>query len=80
MCQTIDAIRYYESIAITQPMGSYTRLDGPGKEGSPFAVGEKEGMPQHGGGPGPMSADPIEQLRQEQEQCRGRSVDYITKK
>ena len=31
LCQTIDAIRYYESIAITQPMGSYSRTDGPGK-------------------------------------------------
>lgn len=79
LCQTIDAIRYYESIAITQPMGSYSREDG-GREGSPFAVGGKEGTPQHGGGPGPMSSDPIEQLRQEQEQCRGRDVGHITKK
>ena len=76
LCQTIDAIRYFESIAITQPMGSYSRTDGPGKEGSPFAVG---GTPQQVGGPGPMPTDPIEQLRQEQEQCRGRSVDGITK-
>ena len=73
LCQTIDAIRYYESIAITQPMGSYSRLDGPGREGSPFAVGGA-------GGPMPMSQDPMEQLRQEQEQCRGHSVDHITKK
>ena len=75
LCQTIDAIRYFESIAITQPMGSYTREDGPGREGSPFAVGGGE-MP---GGP-MMPQDPIEQLRQEQEQCRGRSVDGITKR
>ena len=80
LCQTIDAIRYYESIAITQPMGSYSRTDGPGREGSPFAVGGREGTPQHGGGPAPMASDPIVQLRQEQEQCRGRSVDHITKR
>ncbi len=80
LCQLIDAIRYYESIAITQPMGSYTRVDGHGREGSPFAVGKIEGTPQHGGGPPSISSDPIEQLRQEQEQCRGRSVDHITKK
>ncbi len=79
LCQTIDAIRYYESIAITQPMGSYTREEG-GREGSPFAVGGKEGTPQHGGGPGPMSQDPMDQLRQEQEQCRGRDVGHITKR
>lgn len=74
LCQTIDAIRYYESIAITQPMGSYTRTDLPGGPG-------KGGTPQHGG-PGPMGmpSDPMELLRQEQEQCRGRSVDNITKK
>ena len=78
LCQTIDAIRYYESVAITQPMGSYTREDGNGREGSPFAVGARDGTPQHGGGPGPMSSDPIEQLRQEQAQCRGRDVGYIT--
>lgn len=79
LCQTIDAIRYYESIAITQPMGSYSREDGSGREGSPFAVGG--GTPQHGG-PGPMGmpADPMEQLRQEQAQCRGRDVGGITKK
>lgn len=78
LCQTIDAIRYYESIAITQPMGSYSRTDGPGREGSPFAVG---GTPQHGG-PNPMGmpSDPMAQLRQEQEQCRGRDVGHITKK
>lgn len=78
LCQTIDAIRYYESIAITQPMGSYSRTEGPGKEGSPFTVG---GTPQHGG-PGPMDmpSDPMAQLRQEQEQCRGRDVGGITKK
>ena len=72
LCQTIDAIRYYESIAITQPMGSYTRTDGPGMGGTP----------QHGGGDGPMGMpeDPMEQLRQEQEQCRGRDVGHITKK
>ena len=71
LCQTIDAIRYYESIAITQPMGSYTRTDGPGMGGTP----------QHGGGDGPrMPEDPMEQLRQEQEQCRGRDVGGITKK
>lgn len=74
LCQTIDAIRYYESIAITQPMGSYTRTDMPGGPGH-------GGTPQHGG-PGPMGmpSDPMEMLRQEQEQCRGRSVDDITKK
>lgn len=83
LCQLIDAIRYYESFAITQPMGSFTREDGMGKEGSPFAVGRKKQM---GGGmagdPGPMGmpSDPILQLRQEQAQCRGRSVDHITKK
>ena len=80
LCQTIDAIRYFESIAITQPMGSYTREDGMGREGSPFAVEGKEGTPQHGGGPGPMDMDPIAQLRQEQEQCRGRDVGHITKR
>ena len=79
LCQTIDAIRYYESIAITQPMGSYTREDGQGREGSPFAVGGKAGTPQHGG-PAPMSSDPIEQLRQEQAQCRGRDVGHITRR
>lgn len=26
-----------------------------------------------------MPSDPMEQLRQEQAQCRGRSVDHITK-
>lgn len=71
LCQTIDAIRYYESIAITQPMGSYTRIDSPGMGGTP----------QHGGGDGPrMPEDPMEQLRQEQAQCRGRDVGGITKK
>ena len=59
-------------------MGSYTREDGNGREGSPFAVGARDGTHQHGGGPGPMSSDPIEQLRQEQAQCRGRDVGYIT--
>ena len=73
LCQTIDAIRYYESIAITQPMGSFTRTDMPG---GPM----KDGTPQHGGGGPMMPSDPMEQLRQEQEQCRGRSVDHITKK
>ena len=73
LCQTIDAIRYYESIAITQPMGSFTRNDMPG---GPM----KDGTPQHGGGGPVMPSDPMEQLRQEQEQCRGRSVDHITKK
>lgn len=73
LCQTIDAIRYYESIAITQPMGSFTRNDMPGGPA-------KDGTPQHGGGPMAMPSDPMEQLRQEQEQCRGRSVDHITKK
>ena len=73
LCQTIDAIRYYESIAITQPMGSFTRNDMPG---GPM----KDGTPQHGGGGPIMPSDPMEQLRQEQEQCRGRSVDHITKK
>lgn len=46
LCQTIDAIRYYESIAITQPMGSYTRTEGP-----------MGGTPQHGGG-GPTRRNP----------------------
>ncbi len=73
LCQTIDAIRYYESIAITQPMGSFTRTDMPGGP-------RKDGTPQHGGGGPMMPSDPMEQLRQEQEQCRGRSVDHITKK
>ena len=73
LCQTIDAIRYYESIAITQPLGSFTRNDMPG---GPM----KDGTPQHGGGGPIMPSDPMEQLRQEQEQCRGRSVDHITKK
>ena len=59
LCQTIDAIRYYESIAITQPMGSYTRTDMPG--------------------PMKMTNDPMEFLRDEQMQCRGHSVDNITK-
>lgn len=72
LCQTIDAIRYYESIAITQPMGSFTRNDMPGGP-------RKDGTPQHGGGGPIMPSDPMEQLRQEQEQCRGRSVDHITK-
>lgn len=70
LCQTIDAIRYYESFAITQPMGSYTRTDGPGMSGTP----------QHGGGDGPrIPDDPMAQLRQEQAQCRGRDVGGITK-
>ena len=73
LCQTIDAIRYYESIAITQPMGSFTRDDMPGGP-------RKDGTPQHGGGGPVMPSDPMELLRQEQEQCRGRSVDNITKK
>ena len=33
LCQLIDAIRYYESVAITMPFGSYTRegpMPGPG--------------------------------------------------
>lgn len=72
LCQTIDAIRYYESIAITQPMGSFTRNDMPGGP-------RKDGTPQHGGGGPIMPSDPMEQLRQEQAQCRGRSVDHITK-
>ena len=72
LCQTIDASRYYESIAITQPMGSFTRNDMPGGP-------RKDGTPQHGGGGPIMPSDPMEQLRQEQAQCRGRSVDHITK-
>lgn len=72
LCQTIDAIRYYESIAITQPMGSFTGTTCPGGP-------RKDGTPQHGGGGPIMPSDPMEQLRQEQAQCRGRSVDHITK-
>ncbi len=71
LCQTIDAIRYYESIAVTQPMGTYTRTDGPGRPGGSADKGS-------GGGP-KMLLDPMEQLRQEQLECRGHSVDHITK-
>lgn len=70
LCQLIDAIRYYESVAITMPFGSYTR-EGPmpGGPGGP------------GGGPdGFHVQDPEKQLEMEQENCMGHSVDNITKK
>ena len=82
LCQTIDAIRYYESIAMTQPMGSYTRTDMPGGPGGPGGQGSGGSADKGGGGPMPMPGDmdPMEQLREEQMNCRGHSVDNITKR
>ncbi len=78
LCQLIDAVRYYESVAITMPFGSYTRegpMPGPGmKPGTDGKIGP-------GGGPdGFHVQDPEKQLEMEQENCMGHPVDNITKK
>lgn len=69
MCQLIDAIRYYGSFAITMPSGDYTREFGPG--------GPEHSSPGHG--VDFTKDDPEMWLKQEQEACRGRSVDHITR-
>lgn len=66
ICQLIDAIRYYESVAITQPSGTYKREMGPG------------GPPMGGMGDGFERSDPIRQLQMEKENCYGHPVDNIT--
>ncbi len=69
LCQLIDAIRYYGSIAMTQPFGDYTRTGGPGEGPGKLPGGQGDGFDR---------SDPERQLREEQENCMGHPVDHIT--
>lgn len=72
LCQLIDCIRYYGSIAITQPSGEYTRNMPEGGPGGPTGPGAP------GGGDSFGREDPEQQLREEQENCMGHPVNDIT--
>lgn len=72
ICQMIDAIRFYGSYAITQPVGDYTReapLDMHGPKGSP--MGDQAAQYAR--------TDPEKQLLIEQQQTIGKDVGRITK-
>lgn len=63
LCQMIDGIRYYGSIAVTNPMGTYTGMfGGPGMQGGPGGGGA--GGPGGPGSPGgPPGVPDMEHMR-----------------
>ncbi len=71
LCQLIDSIRYYGSIAMTQPFGDYTRTDMPGEGPGKMPGGDFGDDFDH--------SDPERLLREEQGNCMGHPVDNITK-
>lgn len=75
LCQLIDAVRYYESVAITMPFGSYTR-EVP--QGASDVTGDM--MQQMMRDRERERENPELQLIREKENCLGRPVGNITKK
>lgn len=72
VCQLIDQIRYYESVAVTQPFGSFQREMPQGKPDDEMMkrmMAEREAERR----------DPELQLINEKKNCLGYKIDKITK-
>lgn len=89
ICQMIDALRFYGSIAVTNPMGYYTQADGrpprgPGMTGTPSDDAGKGGPGgPGGGGPGGPGGMPMMEMEESlgSKNAMGREsiADTITK-